>query len=172
MSLDLAFDDGQQAIADAVTQFCVDRCDDDLVKTTTGSLPRQLWCELAELGVLGVLTPDGDGGALEVIAVESLGRAAFPGPLVATFVATRVLADPECAAVARGESIVCLGSPPILPWAPDADIFLEVSGERIFRARPIGTPAPRQIDMCRVKSRRSLLLTLPFGRKDFPKNCM
>lgn len=140
MSLDLGFDDGQQAIADAVAHFCADRCDDDVVKAAAGSLPRELWRELAELGVLGVLTPDGDGGALEVVAaVESLGRAAFPGPLAATFTATWVLPDPERAAVAAGEKVVCLGVPPLLPFATQADVFLEVVGERIFRARPLAS---------------------------------
>ena len=91
MSLDLAFDDGQQAIAEAVRLFCVDRCDDDVVKAASGALPRALWCELAELGVLAVGTPEADGGALEAVAaVESLGWAAFPGPLAATFLATNV----------------------------------------------------------------------------------
>ncbi len=143
MSLDLAFDDGQQAIADAVRQFCADRCDDDVVKAASGTLPRELWRELAELGVLGVLTPDGDGGALEVVAaVESLGRAAFPGPLAATFLATRVLDDPDRARVASGDAIVSAGEPPLLPWAADADLFLEIDGDRVFRAQPDGLLEP------------------------------
>lgn len=139
MSLDLAFDDGQQAIADAVRNFCAERCDDDVVKATSGALPRDLWRELAALGVLGVLTPDGDGGALEVVAaIESLGRAAFPGPLAATFLATRVLSDPDRARIASGDAVVSAGTPPLLPWAAEADVFLEVEGDRVFRARPVG----------------------------------
>ena len=137
MSIDLAFDDGQQAIADAVRQFCVDCCDDDVVKSTTGSLHRELWNGLAELGVLGVLTVDTEGGALECIAaVESLGRAAFPGPLAATFLATRVLEGRDCQRIAAGEAIVCLGEAGLLPWGLEADVFLEIEGERVFRARP------------------------------------
>jgi alkylation response protein AidB-like acyl-CoA dehydrogenase len=143
VSLDLAFDDAQQAIADAVAHFCADRCGDDAVKAPRGVLRRDLWRGLAELGVLGVLTPEGGGGALEAVAaVESLGRAAFPGPVAATFVATRLLPDPERAAVANGDAIACLGTPPLLPWATEADVFLEVAGERIFRARPQGELEP------------------------------
>ncbi len=137
MSLDLAFDDGQQAIADSVAHFCADRCDDDTVKAAAGTLPRDLWCALAELGVLGVLTPEGGGGALEVLAViEPLGRVVFPGPLAGTFLATWVLDDPERGELASGEKIVSAGTPPLLPWAPEADVFLEIEGERVFRARP------------------------------------
>lgn len=143
MSLDLSFDDGQQAIADAVQQFCSGRCDDDVVKATSGSLPRDLWCELAELGVLGVLTADSEGGALEcVAAVESLGRAGFPGPLAATFAATRLLEGPESAVIAAGQGIVCLGEPPLLPWGCEADFYLEIVGERVFRGRPTGALQP------------------------------
>jgi len=143
VSLDLAFDDGQQAIADSVAQFCASRCDDDAVRAARGPLPRRLWRELAELGVLGVLAPDGGGGALEAAAaIESLGRAVFPGPLAATFAATRLLPAQQRDAVASGESVVCLGSAPLLPWAPDADVFLELAGERIFRARPAGDVEP------------------------------
>lgn len=143
MSLDLAFDDGQQAIADAVAGFCSDRCDDEVVKASAGSLPRELWLSLAELGVLGVLTPDGGGGALEAVAaIESLGRAVFPGPLAATFLATAVLEDPIRADVAAGRCIVAAGTPPLLPWAPVADVFLEIDGERVFRARAVGDVAP------------------------------
>lgn len=143
MSLDLAFDDGQQAIADTVAQFCSDRCDDAVVKASAGALPRGLWRALAELGVLGVLTPEAGGGALEAVAaVEPLGRSAFPGPLAATFVATRLLPDPERARIAAGETIVSLGTPPLLPFAPVADVFLEVVGERVHRADAVSDPTP------------------------------
>jgi alkylation response protein AidB-like acyl-CoA dehydrogenase len=143
VSLDLAFDDGQQAIADAVAHFCADHCDDAVVKASAGSLPRALWRGLAELGVLGVLTPEGGGGALEAVAaVESLGRAVFPGPLVGTFLATWILDDPDRGALASGEKLVSVGTPPLLPWAPDADVFLVVEAERVFLARPAGSVVP------------------------------
>ena len=49
-----------------------------------------LWRELAALGVLALATPEGDGGALELVAaLEALGDGVFPGPLPATFFATR-----------------------------------------------------------------------------------
>jgi alkylation response protein AidB-like acyl-CoA dehydrogenase len=143
VSLDLAFDDGQQAIADAVASFCADHCDDDVVKAAAGTLPRELWLALAELGVLGVLTPDGGGGALEAMAaVESLGRAVFPGPLVSTFLATWLLEDPVRADVSSGRALVSAGTPPLLPWVSEADVVLEIDGERVFLAHPLGDALP------------------------------
>ena len=50
--LDLGFDDAQQAIADALTQFCFERCPDEEVKALENRFPEKLWRELAELGVL------------------------------------------------------------------------------------------------------------------------
>ena len=64
--------------------------------------PRELWRELAELGVLALATPEGDGGARELVAaLEALGAAVFPGPLAATFLRDAVLAERERARVAQ-----------------------------------------------------------------------
>ena len=139
MSLDLAFDDAQQAVADALAQFCADRCPEETVKALAGSFPDDLWREIAELGVLALATPEGDGGAVELVAaLESLGAAVFPGPLAATFFATQVLPEKERRAVAAGEAIVALGAPPLLPWAPAGHVFIVVEAGRAFRAQPRG----------------------------------
>jgi alkylation response protein AidB-like acyl-CoA dehydrogenase len=136
-SLDLALDDAEQAIADAIAKFCAERCPEAVVRETTGSLPRALWRELAELGVLALATPEGDGGARELCAaVESLGAAVFPGPLAATFLATQVLEENERMRVAAGEWVVSLGVPPLMPFAPGADCFLALAGGALHRARP------------------------------------
>jgi alkylation response protein AidB-like acyl-CoA dehydrogenase len=141
--LDLAFDDAQQAIADAIGQFCAERCPDETVKALENRFPAELWSELAQLGVLALMTPDGEGGAAELVAaVEALGRAVFPGPLPATFFATQVLPDPQRRAVAAGEAVVSLGVPPLLPWAPVAQLFLEIDNGRVFRAEPRGGVEP------------------------------
>ncbi len=140
VGLDLALDDAQQAIADEVARFCAARCDDDVVKRCEGKLPAQLWKELAELGVLALVTPEGDGAALELVAaLEALGRAVFPGPLPATFLATQLLGDEDRRAVAAGAAVVSVGTPPLLPWAPLAQVFVELDGERAWKAVPRGS---------------------------------
>lgn len=139
MSFDLELDDGQQAVAAAVAAFCDERFGDDAARRLDGEFPLALWRELAELGVLGVATPEAEGGALELVAaVESLGRAAFPGPLAGTFLATQVLGEALRGPVAAGELVVSAGVPPLMPFAPCADVFLEIDGSRVFRARPAG----------------------------------
>ncbi|MDJ0847653.1 MAG: acyl-CoA dehydrogenase family protein [Myxococcota bacterium] len=141
--LDLGFDDAQRAIADAIVQFCAERCPDEVVKASENRFPAELWRELAELGALALLIPEGDGGAVELVAaLESLGRAVFPGPLPATFFATQVLGESERRAVAAGERVVSVGTPPLLPWAPVADLFVIVQDGRAARAEASGAVEP------------------------------
>jgi hypothetical protein len=143
VSLDLGLDDVQQAVAASVGQFCADACPDAAVKALEGRFPDALWKGLAELGVLALATPEGDGGARELVAaLEPLGAAVFPGPLLSTFFATQVLPEGERARVAAGAAVAAVGEPPLLPWAPCAQLFVEVAGERAWLARPRGPVQP------------------------------
>lgn len=139
MSLDLDFDDAQTALVESLAQFCRERCDEAVVRAASAKFPRALWSELAGLGVLSAGAPGGEGGALEICAaMEALGRAAFPGPLVASFVALQLLEGREHVAVAEGDAIVSFGRAPLMPFAPIADVFLECAGDFVFRAEPTG----------------------------------
>jgi alkylation response protein AidB-like acyl-CoA dehydrogenase len=141
--LDLALDDAQQALADALSRFCADRCPDAVVRAAAEGFPKALWRELAALGVLAIATPEGEGGAIEAVAaMEPLGRAAFPGPLATTFVATQLLPAPERARVAAGEVIAAVGSPPLVPWAPEAGVFVEPCDGGAWLAGPAGPVEP------------------------------
>jgi len=141
--LDLGLDGAQQAVADSVAQLCRDRCSDAVVRAAAGRFPAELWRALAELGVLALATADGEGGAVEVAAaMESLGRAAHPGPLAETFLALQLLPEPERAAVAAGTSLVSVGAPPLLPWAAIAGVFIELDGARAWLATPRGEVEP------------------------------
>jgi alkylation response protein AidB-like acyl-CoA dehydrogenase len=141
--LDLAFDDAQQAIADSLAAFCAERCSEAAVKACADRFPVELWRELAALGVLALVTPEGDGGAGELVAaLAPLGRAVFPGPLAHSFLATQLLPEKERQAVSRGEVVVAVGAPPLLPWAPVARVWIEIEGPRAFLARPVGPVAP------------------------------
>ena len=139
LTVDLGFDDAQQSIADGIGQFCRDRFPEEAAKQPIEHLPRALWSELAELGVLALATPEGDGEAVEMVAAcESLGSAVFPGPLVHTFMATQLFDADERIALSSGRSVVSVGEPPLMPWANDASLFVELDGERAFSATPTG----------------------------------
>ncbi|HBZ70413.1 MAG TPA: acyl-CoA dehydrogenase [Deltaproteobacteria bacterium] len=141
MSLDLDFDDAQQAMASAVAQFCHDRFDPLEAVSPTASFSHALWRELAALDVFGLAIPGSGGGAVEVAAVmESLGRAAFPGPLAGTLLAMRLLPEPARTRVAKGDELVCVGAPPLMAFAPMAAHFIELdpSRENAWLAQPQG----------------------------------
>jgi hypothetical protein len=139
VSFDLGLDPEALALADAVAQFCRERCPEAVARAAGEAFPEPAWRELASLGVLAIATPEGDGGPLEqVAACESLGAAVFPGPLVGAAFAVQVLPEKERVAVASGEVLPAVGTPPLLPWAPRAGVFVELAGERAFLARPRG----------------------------------
>ena len=147
--LDLAFDDAQEAIGSTLRQFCADRLPEEVVKARVGGLPREIWRELAELGVFGLATPDGEGGALELVAaVEALGGAVFPGPLAASCFAAQVLPPKERDRVVSGHAIVGVtdaaapGCAALVPFATEADLFLEVADGRVFLADADGGVEP------------------------------
>ena len=134
MSLDLDFDPGQSAVAEAVEQFCADHCPDEVVRSAAASFPRELWRSLAELGVLWAAAPDEEAGAAELCAgAEALGHAVFPGPLEqAVEVGSRMRAE--------GRRLVALSESAVVPWAGIADLFLQQIGDVVYRAEPAGKP--------------------------------
>ncbi len=96
------------------------------------------WAALAELGALAA-GADGESGAGELVATcEALGAAAVAGPIVETVIALRLLPAAERAPIAAGTARVSVGVPPLLPFAPEASVFIELDGERAFRATPRG----------------------------------
>jgi alkylation response protein AidB-like acyl-CoA dehydrogenase len=142
-SLNLGFNEDQQAIADAIDRFCTSRCDSSVVKGLTDTFSAPLWHELAEMGVLAAATPqvdEGQGGALEVCAMsEALGHHVFPGPVAATFLAVQVVDEKERVKVMEGRTIVSLGllgsnkRSTLMPFAQQAKIFLLSDGKHVYR---------------------------------------
>ncbi len=126
--LDLSYDDGQQALAESVRGYVGHQQAvrgqhvagaDDVMQFAPGSPDWGLWRGLADLGVLGLGTPEGGGGALEMAAVlEVLGELAAPGPLVGTFMATQLLGERDREGLIAGSRLVSVGSPPLLPGPP------------------------------------------------------
>lgn len=86
--------DDQLALQDAVRQLCRDRAPMATLRAAeaTGGVDAALWAELTGMGVFSLRVPEADGGAGlgwtdAAVVFEELGRAAVPGPLVATHLA-------------------------------------------------------------------------------------
>ena len=110
----------QLELADGAAALLRARCTPDAVRTAWASPTGEidgLWDELAELGLLGVMTPESAGGlglgAVELVAVlREAGYVAAPGPLVETaLVAPAVLARAAASPAAQRLASITHGTP-------------------------------------------------------------
>ena len=137
MTLDLEFDEDDAALASSVKRYCADRCTPE--RFAGWAWPNDFWRGLGDLGVLALGTAEGGGGATSIgAAMEQLGLANAPGPLVATFAAGQLVADAERKAIGAGEVIVSMGEPPLMPWLPVAGLVIELAGDAAYLARVDG----------------------------------
>ncbi|HEY6377846.1 MAG TPA: acyl-CoA dehydrogenase family protein [Candidatus Dormibacteraeota bacterium] len=138
MSIDLEYDGVGREVADSVRRFVRDH--DRAITEAGGSPDAPLWRALADLGVLG-LAREEEAPLLIAATMEALGASGFPGPLVATFTATRLLSGETAEDLTSGQGLVSLGVPPLMPWAPVATVHVELDadGTRAWLARVRGS---------------------------------
>ena len=140
MSIDLSYSPEARELAAAVRTMC-SRAEASSAGTGVSepaAFSPERWSELAGLGVLG-LTGAG-GGSADVLAATGieLGRAGVRGPLVAALVGGRALGPAYADRIATGLAIVSMGVPPLMPWAPLAETFIEIDGATAYRAHVTG----------------------------------
>lgn len=106
--MDFELSDDQMALQEGVRNFCEGRVPMPVIRALAdgGSLDRDLWRELADMGVFSLRLPEADGGvglgwADAVLVFEELGRALVPGPLVWTHLAAGLVPG-----AASGEVVV------------------------------------------------------------------
>jgi alkylation response protein AidB-like acyl-CoA dehydrogenase len=138
--LNFEYSEDQAAIHAAVDRFCVQRDMARVARESRQPFPRELWQELAGLGVFYPAAPGHPeaGGALEICAIaEALGRHVFPGPIAATYIAIQVLLQDAAEGLLDGTDLVSLSSTgsTLLPFGPDANVFLASDGHYIAKAR-------------------------------------
>ena len=149
------FSDEQLLLQSTVRDFLRKECPPEAVRrlwaSESGHDPA-LWAQLAELGVLGALSPEAHGGlGLDerdlVLLLEETGRAALPLPVVATAAVAvpllRELGDGGAAGaalagrwlpkIAGGEAIVAVGHPEnrFVADAALADLLLIPDGDAL-----------------------------------------
>ena len=106
--MDFQLDEDQLALREGLRSFCEGRIPHEQLPELEkcGGVDRELWGELAEMGVFSLRLPESDGGvglgsADGVIVFAELGRRAVPGP-----VAWSHLAAPLVDGAATGDVIV------------------------------------------------------------------
>jgi alkylation response protein AidB-like acyl-CoA dehydrogenase len=134
MSIDFEPDEMESAVRESLTGLCRQFCPESLARDETRGFPVALWRALADYGLFSLALSDGAGGIVEIAAAgDVLGKALAPGPLAETFFAAQVLPAADLAEILSGERIVSLGTPPLMPWANAASVFLACDGENVWR---------------------------------------
>jgi alkylation response protein AidB-like acyl-CoA dehydrogenase len=97
--MDFGLSEDQVLLKDTIKRFLAEKCPTTRVRQVMegdASLARDLWTELAELGVAGVIAPAEHGGLERelldlALVAEELGYAAAPGPFLGCAMATVAL---------------------------------------------------------------------------------
>lgn len=131
-----AFTDDQRALADGLRDMLARECTPAHVRAVwdadTGT-DRELWSRLAEMGVIGLLAAEADGGmgasmVEAVLVFQELGRAAVPGPVIETAaVVVPALAGSDVVAElvnGRRVATAALDGLAVVPHAAAADVVL------------------------------------------------
>jgi alkylation response protein AidB-like acyl-CoA dehydrogenase len=134
----------QEALRDEFRRMLAASCDHDRRRAAMelpGAIDRELWTRLADTGVFSLLVPgEGAGMAEAVVVQEEVGRAAVPGPVVAT-----VVLAPYLSHAASGTEVVTpffdLSRPPVVEHLDGADLVAIVSPSEVRTIRATSLPA-------------------------------
>jgi alkylation response protein AidB-like acyl-CoA dehydrogenase len=155
--MDLELTSDQAALRDELRRFLAGRFDPDTRRACAdqpGAVDRAAWKELASMGVFSLTLAEADGGvglglAEAAIVFEELGRAAVPGPLVATFLAATLGGD-LAEAAAAGDAVVgavARAEPAVVEHLDALDALLVLSdGAPVVAGRPGGRRLERPLD--------------------------
>jgi alkylation response protein AidB-like acyl-CoA dehydrogenase len=170
--MDLEPSEDQASLRDELRRFLNARVDHDArwaAAEQPGAVDRALWLELAAMGVFGLPVLEEFGGvglgwAEAAIVFEELGRAAVPGPLVATALAAALGLDIDGAV--DGSTVVGMveaGEPLLVDHLDGLDVLVVLDGGSVTVADPPtgATAAPYPLDPLTPVT---LVPALPEGR--------
>jgi alkylation response protein AidB-like acyl-CoA dehydrogenase len=140
--MDFRLDDEQLALQDAVRSWCATRFPLDGLAARDGApIARDTWRALAELGALGVLVPEADGGAglgpvEAAIVLEELGHHLAPVPVLWSMLTASLLpAVTDGARVVGGldatDPAVEPSGPVLVEHAADLDTLVVLRGDGV-----------------------------------------
>ncbi len=135
-----SFTDDQRLFAEGLRDLLTNECPPSLVRHTwengVGHAP-ELWSMLGDMGVLGLLVPESEGGmgsdAVDaVLLFQELGRAAVPGPVLEHMAVGAPALASTHNGVVDGSTVVTvhLDDSPYVAHAHVADLIVERDGVR------------------------------------------
>ncbi len=155
--MDFRLSEDQEALRDGIRSFCEGRIPVDSLKDFEGAgFERELWGELAEMGVFGLRLPESEGGvglghADAVLVFAELGRHLVPGPLIWSHLAAGLVdgAATGDAVVGGLDQIDPDGAPTLVEHLGSLDALLVLRPEGVFRVDPsavVGKPVAVPLD--------------------------
>ena len=133
--MDFTFSEDQEAFRDAVRDLLTGMCPPEAVRAAWAAedpWDRDRWSALVEMGVVGLLVPEADGGmgmseADLVLLLEEAGRSALPEPLVESALLAPLLPADLAAKVASGDARLAAAPAdvPHVAGAASADLVLK-----------------------------------------------
>ena len=133
--MDFRVNEDQQALQGGIRSFCEGRVPLDQLRALEASsgLDRELWTDLAEMGVFSLRLSEDEGGvglgaAEAVLVFEELGRALVPGPLAWTHLAAGLVdgASDGSAVVGGSLDIDPTTNEIMVALDPNPQIYVEV----------------------------------------------
>jgi alkylation response protein AidB-like acyl-CoA dehydrogenase len=175
--MDLELSGDQESLRDELRRFLETRVSPEVRRACAehpGAVDRDLWADLGSMGVFSLRVPEADGGvglgwAEAAIVFEELGRAAVPGPLLATHLAAGIVDG-----AATGEAVVgvldAAAVPPVALEHPGGlDAVLVVGDDGVALAEPPAgaRPVDRPLDpLTPVAALEALPEGAPLGGAD------
>lgn len=145
--MEFAFTDDRLAFRDAVRDLLAKECPPAVVRaawTNADGRSGAAWSALGEMGVLGALVPEADGGLglteLDVVLLaEEAGYAALPEPFVEHVLVAAPLIAEVIPGVADG-SVVATAGDPLVPYGAVADLAIVLAPDAQLVAAGEFTP--------------------------------
>ena len=153
--MDFRFTQDQLLFRDTVRDFLAKECAPEHLRAlqdTASARSEERWQKCAEMGLTGLLVPEGQGGlgfadTDFVLIAEECGRAALPEPLIDTAaiaapllsgLADQTLAQDWLPKLAEGQAKIAIDHPVNLYVcdAKEADLLLILGDGKIFAAKP------------------------------------
>ena len=143
--------DEQRELKEGVRAFCASRLGREQIRALEGrGFDRELWRELASMGVLGLRLPEAKGGmglgvAEAVLVFEELGRALAPGPLVWSQLAAELVTGAAAGEVVVGGLDLTAGEEGgfLVEHLEALDVLLLLRGDGVYRVEPRAIAAER-----------------------------
>ena len=154
--MDFRLSDDQEALRDGIRSFCDGRFGLERLEETAraGGFDRDLWAELASMGVFSLRQPESAGGvglgmADAVLVFAELGRRLVPGPAVWTHLAAGLVPGAAAGDAVVGGVDVADGEPVLVEHLAALDALLVVRDDGVERVDPralAATPIAAPLD--------------------------